>query len=74
MGVGIAQVAALAGHTVRLFDSREGAAAAVAGQLAATLDEPGPGPHGSSHRYKWHDQEQAKPERGQWLSLGIHQA
>ena len=38
MGVGIAQVAALAGHTVRLFDSREGAAAAVRGQLAATLD------------------------------------
>jgi len=38
MGAGIAQVAAQAGHTVRLFDSREGAAAAACGKLATTLD------------------------------------
>jgi len=37
MGVGIVQVALLAGHPVRLFDVREGAAAAAAEQLAATL-------------------------------------
>ena len=34
MGVGIVQVALLAGHPVHLFDVREGAAAAAAGQLA----------------------------------------
>ena len=38
MGVGIAQVAALAGHAVRLFDSREGAAALAIAKLAATFD------------------------------------
>ena len=38
MGAGIAQVAALAGHTVRLFDTRDGAAAAARDKLAATLD------------------------------------
>jgi 3-hydroxybutyryl-CoA dehydrogenase len=38
MGAGIAQVAAQAGHTVRLFDAREGAAAAAAAKIAATLD------------------------------------
>ena len=37
MGIGIVQVALLAGHPVRLFDAREGAAAAAAQQLAATL-------------------------------------
>ena len=37
MGVGIVQVALLAGHPVRLYDVREGAAAAAAEQLAATL-------------------------------------
>jgi 3-hydroxybutyryl-CoA dehydrogenase len=37
MGAGIAQVAALAGHTVKLFDSRDGAAAAARDKLAATL-------------------------------------
>jgi 3-hydroxybutyryl-CoA dehydrogenase len=37
MGVGIVQVALLAGHPVHLYDVREGAAAAAAGQLAATL-------------------------------------
>ncbi len=37
MGVGIAQVALLAGHPVRLFDAREGAAAAAAAQLGQTL-------------------------------------
>ncbi len=37
MGVGIVQVALLAGHPVHLFDVREGAAAAAAEQLAATL-------------------------------------
>jgi 3-hydroxybutyryl-CoA dehydrogenase len=37
MGVGIVQVALLAGHPVRLFDVREGAAAAAAEQLGATL-------------------------------------
>jgi 3-hydroxybutyryl-CoA dehydrogenase len=38
MGAGIAQVAAQAGHTVRLYDAREGAAAAACAKLAATLD------------------------------------
>ncbi|HZV93557.1 MAG TPA: 3-hydroxyacyl-CoA dehydrogenase NAD-binding domain-containing protein, partial [Caldimonas sp.] len=38
MGIGIAQVAAQAGHRVRLFDAREGAAAAACAQLARTLD------------------------------------
>src|SRR3982751_3089370 len=38
MGAGIAQVAAQAGHTVRLFDAREGAAATACAKLAATLD------------------------------------
>ncbi|HEX2539464.1 MAG TPA: 3-hydroxyacyl-CoA dehydrogenase [Caldimonas sp.] len=38
MGAGIAQVAAQAGHPVRLFDAREGAAATAVGKLAATLD------------------------------------
>ena len=38
MGAGIAQVAAQAGHTVRLFDAREGAAAAACARLATTLD------------------------------------
>jgi len=38
MGAGIAQVAAQAGHAVRLFDTREGAAAAACSKLAATLD------------------------------------
>ncbi len=38
MGAGIAQVAAQAGHPVKLFDAREGAAAAAHGKLAATLD------------------------------------
>ena len=37
MGIGIVQVALLAGHPVHLFDVREGAAAAAAEQLAATL-------------------------------------
>ena len=37
MGVGIVQVALLAGHPVHLYDVREGAAAAAAEQLAATL-------------------------------------
>ena len=37
MGIGIVQVALLAGHPVRLFDAREGAAAAAAAQLAQTL-------------------------------------
>ena len=37
MGVGIVQVALLAGHPVRLFDVREGAAAAAAEQLLLTL-------------------------------------
>jgi 3-hydroxybutyryl-CoA dehydrogenase len=37
MGVGIVQVALLAGHPVHLFDVREGAAAAAAGQLMLTL-------------------------------------
>jgi 3-hydroxybutyryl-CoA dehydrogenase len=37
MGIGIVQVALLAGHPVTLFDAREGAAAAAAGQLEATL-------------------------------------
>jgi len=38
MGVGIAQVAAQAGHPVFLFDMREGAAAQAKAKLAATLD------------------------------------
>jgi len=38
MGAGIAQVAALAGHTVRLFDTRESAATTARDKLAATLD------------------------------------
>ena len=38
MGAGIAQVAAQAGHTVRLFDAREGAAAAAWAKLAQALD------------------------------------
>jgi 3-hydroxybutyryl-CoA dehydrogenase len=37
MGVGIVQVALLAGHPVHLFDAREGAAAAAADQLLQTL-------------------------------------
>ena len=37
MGVGIVQVALLAGHPVHLFDVREGAAAAAAEQLLLTL-------------------------------------
>ncbi|HSC62527.1 MAG TPA: 3-hydroxyacyl-CoA dehydrogenase [Caldimonas sp.] len=38
MGAGIAQVAAQAGHAVRLFDTRDGAAAAACAKLATTLD------------------------------------
>ena len=38
MGAGIAQVAAQAGHAVKLFDAREGAAAAAVAKLASTLD------------------------------------
>jgi 3-hydroxybutyryl-CoA dehydrogenase len=38
MGAGIAQVAALAGHPVQLFDLRDGAAASARRQLGATLD------------------------------------
>ena len=38
MGAGIAQVAAQAGHPVRLFDTRDGAAPAASAKLAATLD------------------------------------
>ncbi len=38
MGAGIAQVAAQAGHAVRLFDAREGAAAATIAKVAAVLD------------------------------------
>jgi 3-hydroxybutyryl-CoA dehydrogenase len=38
MGAGIAQVAAQAGHTVKLFDARDGAAAAAKQQLGRTLD------------------------------------
>ncbi len=38
MGVGIAQVAAQAGHRVQLFDARGGAAQQAAAQLGATLD------------------------------------
>ena len=37
MGAGIAQVAAQAGHPVRLFDTRDGAAPAACAKLAATL-------------------------------------
>ena len=37
MGIGIAQVAAQAGHPVRLHDAREGAAAAAKAKLGATL-------------------------------------
>jgi len=39
MGMGIVQVALLAGHPVHLLDVREGAAAAAAEQLMATLDK-----------------------------------
>ena len=38
MGAGIAQVAAQAGHRVRLYDTRDGAAQAACAKLAATLD------------------------------------
>jgi len=38
MGAGIAQVAAQAGHRVRLYDSRDGAAADAKRKLAATFD------------------------------------
>ena len=38
MGAGIAQVAAQAGHAVRLHDAREGAAAQAKAKLASTLD------------------------------------
>ncbi len=38
MGAGIAQIAAQAGHAVRLYDAREGAAAAAVGKLGTTLD------------------------------------
>lgn len=38
MGAGIAQVAAQAGHAVRLYDNRAGAAAAARDKLAQTLD------------------------------------
>src|SRR5262245_24466866 len=38
MGAGIAQVAAQAGHAVRLFDVRDGAAAEASTRLATTLD------------------------------------
>ncbi len=38
MGAGIAQVAAQAGHAVRLFDTRAGAAEAAKAKLAQTLD------------------------------------
>ncbi len=38
MGAGIAQVAAQAGHAVKLFDMREGAAREAKAKLAATLD------------------------------------
>src|SRR5438309_2673695 len=38
MGAGIAQVAAQAGHPVRLFDTRDGAAQAACAKLATTLD------------------------------------
>ena len=38
MGVGIAQVAAQAGHRVMLFDTRDGAAAEGRDKLAKTLD------------------------------------
>jgi 3-hydroxybutyryl-CoA dehydrogenase len=37
MGIGIVQVAALAGHPVKLFDMREGAANQALDKLAATL-------------------------------------
>jgi 3-hydroxybutyryl-CoA dehydrogenase len=38
MGAGIAQVASQAGHPVRLFDTRDGAADGARAKLAATLD------------------------------------
>ena len=38
MGIGIVQVAALAGHPVKVFDTREGAAAAAIAKLGTTLD------------------------------------
>ena len=37
MGAGIAQVAAQAGHAVKLFDARDGAAAQAKGKLADSL-------------------------------------
>ena len=37
MGAGIAQVAALAGHPVRLFDARDGAAAAACARIGQQL-------------------------------------
>ena len=39
MGIGIAEVAAAAGHPVRLYDNRPGAAAAACDALAARLDK-----------------------------------
>ena len=48
MGAGIAQVAAQAGHAVKLFDTREGAAATAVAKLASTLD--GPGCQGQARR------------------------
>ncbi|MBK6472121.1 MAG: 3-hydroxyacyl-CoA dehydrogenase [Betaproteobacteria bacterium] len=39
MGTGIAQVAAQAGHVVKLYDTREGAAAAACDRLAATFGD-----------------------------------
>jgi 3-hydroxybutyryl-CoA dehydrogenase len=41
MGAGVAQVAAQAGHPVRLFDLREGAAAGARQKLAGTRDGAG---------------------------------
>lgn len=38
MGVGIAQVAAQAGHTVMLYDAREGAAAEAKARLAKSVE------------------------------------
>lgn len=39
MGIGLAQIAASAGHGVRLFDSRPGAAAAAAASVRQTLEK-----------------------------------
>lgn len=39
MGAGIAQVAALAGHSVRLYDAQPGAAHAAVERIAATIEE-----------------------------------